>query len=97
MFGSIYLGTSFIDRVRRGRDPALRLYDDTFTELPGKSEFSIYKRKNAPAVCGRIFVLRALQYEEGAAAGGYFCGAGNGDALQCGQYIVLTQDQLLAV
>ena len=97
MFGSIYLGTSFIDRVRRGRDPALRLYDDTFTELPGKSEFSIYKRKNAPAVCGRIFVLRVLQHEEGTAAGGNFCGAADGYTLQSRQGVVFAQDQLLAV
>ena len=28
------------DRVRRSHDSALRLYDDTFTEQPDKSEFS---------------------------------------------------------
>ena len=30
-----------IDRFRRGRNPALRLYDDTFTEQPAKSEFEV--------------------------------------------------------
>ena len=43
--GSIYLGASMIDRVRRGRDPALRLYDDTFTEQPAKSEFEEMERR----------------------------------------------------
>ena len=38
LFGSIYLGASFIDRARLTSDPPLRLYDDTFAEQPDKSE-----------------------------------------------------------
>ena len=31
----------FMVRFRWGRDPTLRLYDDSFTELPDKSEFEL--------------------------------------------------------
>ena len=36
---SIYHTAFFMVRYRWGRDPTLQLYDDSFTELPNKSEF----------------------------------------------------------
>ena len=32
--------TVYVDGARWGHDPTLQLHDDTFTELPDKSEFA---------------------------------------------------------
>ena len=42
----------FMVRFRWGRDPTLQLYDDSFTELPDKSEFDAKNERELPRFAG---------------------------------------------